>query len=74
VSRAKDAVVYAVLLLIAASIVVTVVVEVRGCRIERACLAAGYPSHRASLVKGDYCVKRVDQSDVVVPFDMAVSP
>lgn len=31
------------------------------------CFRHGYSDVRASIVNGNYCVKRVDQTDVVVP-------
>ena len=39
---------------------------------ERACLRAGYPDYRVSFPLERYCVKRVDQSDVVVPLSRTV--
>jgi hypothetical protein len=35
------------------------------------CLRLGYPSHRVTLLMERYCVKRVDQTDVVVPLHEA---
>lgn len=35
---------------------------------ESQCLAAGYPSAKVSWAFDRYCIKRVDQTDVVVPF------
>ena len=32
------------------------------------CYRSGYSDVRASMLDGNYCVKRVDQTDVVVPF------
>lgn len=35
---------------------------------QRRCLAAGYPAYRVTpLFLERYCVKRVDQTDVVIP-------
>lgn len=31
------------------------------------CFRNGYADVRASIINGNYCVKRVDQTDVVVP-------
>jgi hypothetical protein len=36
-------------------------------RADAACLRAGYPSARIDWSLNAYCVKRVDQTDVVVP-------
>jgi hypothetical protein len=41
-----------------------------GCRSYNAtstCLAAGYPEAKVLMLGGSYCVKRVEQTDVVVP-------
>ena len=38
---------------------------------KRQCLAAGYMRHERSLFTR-YCVKRVDQTDVVIPFAEAM--
>jgi hypothetical protein len=32
------------------------------------CLAAGYPNHEIDWSLNAYCIKRVNQTDVVVPF------
>lgn len=40
-------------------------------RLARRCLAAGYPYSRWSLTGPNYCVKRLDNSDVVVPVENA---
>jgi hypothetical protein len=37
---------------------------------ERACLRSGYPGAKVSFVLERYCVKRVDQTDVVVPLSV----
>jgi hypothetical protein len=42
--------------------------SVRGLQLEGECLAAGYPEYRVTF-NGTYCVKRVDQTDVVVPIE-----
>jgi len=34
---------------------------------ERKCLAAGYKSGKIDVLLTGYCIKRVDQTDVVVP-------
>jgi hypothetical protein len=36
------------------------------------CLAQGYREGRVSILLSRYCVARVDQTDVVVPFDDAM--
>ncbi len=36
-------------------------------RTESACLRAGYPSASVDVFLNRYCVKRVDQTDIVVP-------
>lgn len=38
------------------------------------CLAHGYPGHKADWALNQYCVKRVDQTDVVVPLEQAQRP
>lgn len=38
-------------------------------RTASACLASGYPTAAVSYTFDRYCIKRVDQTDVVVPFD-----
>lgn len=35
--------------------------------VKDACFRAGYASFRASIINDNYCVKRVNQTDVVVP-------
>jgi hypothetical protein len=40
---------------------------VADARADAACLRAGYPSARIDWSLNAYCVKRVDQTDVVVP-------
>jgi hypothetical protein len=32
------------------------------------CLRAGYPEYRIAMTLEAYCVKRLDQTDIVVPF------
>lgn len=39
---------------------------------KRACLQAGYPGAQVSFALERYCVKRVDQTDIVVPLESAV--
>ena len=34
---------------------------------EKACLALGWPSTKVDVSLNAYCVKRVDQTDIVVP-------
>jgi hypothetical protein len=48
-------------------IVPLVVLGVVTARTEAACLRAGYPSATVDVFLNRYCVKRVDQTDVVVP-------
>jgi hypothetical protein len=38
-------------------------------RTEAACLRAGYPGASVDVFLNQYCVKRVDQTDVVVPLE-----
>lgn len=38
-----------------------------GASAEKACLKAGYPGHKLDWTLNAYCVKRVDQTDIVVP-------
>lgn len=44
-----------------------VVFAVRLAIVESECLSYGYPKGRVDMVFSGYCVKRVDQTDVVVP-------
>ena len=37
--------------------------------IRELCLSHGYPQHVAYIGGGGYCIKRVDQTDVVVPIE-----
>lgn len=37
------------------------------------CLEAGYPSAKMSVGFSRYCIKRVDQTDIVVPLAKAVA-
>lgn len=46
------------------------VVAIKVSSIERQCLAAGYPNVRTTwggFGTNQYCIKRLDQTDVVVP-------
>lgn len=45
-----------------------VTVGVTNARTKAACLQAGFPGFRVAWNLEQYCVKRVDQTDVVVPF------
>jgi hypothetical protein len=38
-------------------------------RVERACLRAGYPASSFRMIGSSYCMRRVDQTDQVVPLD-----
>jgi hypothetical protein len=40
-----------------------------GSALERQCLRAGYPEASLRLIGPNYCIKRVDQTDVVIPAD-----
>jgi hypothetical protein len=43
---------------------------IAGCQritANRACLKAGYPEAKIDFTFNQYCIKRVDQTDVVVP-------
>lgn len=58
---------FAVLILSISLLVVVVCISaVASYRVSVACLAAGFPSYAVTL-SGGYCVKRVNQTDVVVP-------
>jgi hypothetical protein len=37
------------------------------------CLAYGYPAVKVDMALRAYCVRRVDQTDVVVPLDKVLS-
>ena len=58
---------------IAAVVTYVLVMSVTIMQTRSGCLAAGYPSARVDYARHRYCIKRVDQTDVVVPFDQAVS-
>ena len=62
-------VVFASIVAFFALVVVTFVVETRA---SARCLAAGYPESKTTVGFASYCVKRVDQTDVVVPLADAV--
>jgi hypothetical protein len=49
--------------------VVAVFAATRDYRYQQACLRSGYPEARWFLGGQAYCVKRVNQTDVVVPLD-----
>lgn len=42
---------------------------VLSARTEADCLSSGYPAHNVTWNGARYCIKRVDQTDIVVPFD-----
>ena len=48
---------------------VTVIGGIGSYQTSQGCLSAGYSNHKYSLIGDDYCVMRVDQTDIVVPFD-----
>jgi hypothetical protein len=60
----------AIVAIIAALVVivgVTMVYEGAEAALENQCAAAGYPSSKVTWTFDRYCIKRVDQTDVVVP-------
>lgn len=64
--------VFAMLVLVGVvSIVVGVTFGVVQASTLKQCLALGYPSARIDYMLTQYCVKRVDQTDVVVPLELA---
>jgi len=50
-------------------IVFFVVMGVKAARLDADCLRAGYPNSKMTWNLEGYCVKRVDQTDTVVPID-----
>lgn len=40
-----------------------------GASTSQHCLKAGFPQHQVTWNLDRYCIKRVDQTDVVVPFE-----
>jgi hypothetical protein len=50
-----------------AIVVLVVALAVFHARIDAQCLRAGYPGSTYDYALNAYCVKRVDQTDVVVP-------
>lgn len=60
------------LVLLGAAVMAIAIVYVPACVVaERHCLAAGYPHASVTIALERYCVKRVDQTDVVVPLSEA---
>ncbi len=54
---------------IAAVVLALVIFSVEMVIVERACLKAGYPKSRVDYTLTGYCVRIVDQTEVVVPAD-----
>ena len=61
-----DKLVWAVCVLVGLMIFVTVLWGIRSYRAERDCLAHGYPDSKITMSQV-YCIKRVNQTDEVVP-------
>lgn len=64
-----ECVIAAVVAILLAIIAVSIGMKVPG---NAACLKAGYPTYTFDFKLNGYCVKRLDQTDVVVPIDEAV--
>lgn len=48
-----------------------VIEGVNQAAVERACLSVGYPNGDFRWIGPNYCIKRIDQTDVVVTLDEA---
>ncbi len=60
---ATDRIITGIAILIVCGIVIFGITDVRA---GKACLVLGYPSHKITWNLDAYCIKRVDQTDVVV--------
>jgi hypothetical protein len=58
----------AVMLLWAGIILFGVITTIVKAQTTSACLRAGYPGSQVSWSLDRYCIRRVDQTDIVVPF------
>ncbi len=55
------------ILIVLAFLAVPTYGEIMQAKVERRCLRAGHPRGDFRWIGPDYCIKRVDQTDVVIP-------
>lgn len=67
----EDYGVWILFVLLGAAFVFAITAVVMDARATTACLRAGYPSAKLDWTFNTYCIKRVEQTDVVMPLSEA---